>query len=355
MSHVITAFPHDPILDLNPWTGQRQATFRFDRINAVSGEHLGKLHPLRGASLSHDTTRTIKRQLSMSLGVVDTALINPISDRVEVSMVFPGDISYPLGRYMFVNDPRRQTTAGALSVPALMDEMFLVDQPVIRGIDGVSVNISRVIQNVLAGLPITFILAASPYVSAEAWTIGTRRGQVLESLAVSGDYFSPWFGNDGLMHFIRTFNPADQVPDFSFDDLDHNKVMRDNILVTNDLLSAPNRFIVISNAATDPDAVVVGTADISPAAPHSIANRGFVVADVRNLQLSNQAQATAVARGLAARHTVFEQAFLTTTPDPRHDSYNTIRWRGQMWLELAWELELIAGGNMTHSLRRAYS
>jgi len=355
MSHIITAFPHDPILDLNPWTGQRQATFRFDRVNAVSGEHLGELHPIRGASLSHDTTRTIKRHLSMSLGTADTAVINPISDRVEVSMVFPGGTSYPLGRYMFVNDPKRETTAGALGVPALMDEMFLVDQPVTKGVNGVSVNVSRVIQNVLTGLPIIFTLDPSSYVSAEAWTIGHHRGQILESLAVSGDYFSPWFGNDELMHFIRTFNPVDRIPDFNFDDLDHHKVMRDNILTTNDLLSAPNRFIVVSNAAANPDEVVVGTADIASTAPHSIANRGFVVPDVRNLQLSSQTQATAVAKGLAARHTVFEQTFLTTAPDPRHDSYNTIRWRGKMWLELAWELELTEGGIMTHLLRRAYS
>ena len=348
----LTTFPHDPLLDLDPWVGQRQCTFRFALSDAVSGEQLGNITPIRNASLTHDTTRTIKRQLTLALGVADTAAINPISERVDVFMVFPSGVEYPLGRYMFTDASRQVFTSGKLGDMALNDEMFLVDQQITVGLSGVGKGVSTVIQEALAGLPVDYDLAASPYLSADAWGLGTGRGQVLEALAVSGDYFSPWFGNDARMHFIRTFYPTNAVADFDFDA--GNKVMREGILENDDLLVAPNTFIVVSNAAADPSLEVVGRYDVPPSAPHSLARRGFVIAQVENLQVADADQARAVARGIGIRQTVFERVSLTTAPDPRHDSYNVVVWQGEKWLELAWSMALVEGGTMNHLLRKGY-
>ena len=349
----LTTFPHDPLLDLDPWVGQRQATFRFALSDFISGEVLGDIHPIRNASLTHDTTRTIKRQLNISLGVADTAAINPISERIDVFMVFPSGVEYPLGRYMFTDASRQVFTSGKLGQMALNDEMFLVDQQVTVGINGVDKNVATVIAKVLEGLPITYTLPATEYLCAEAWGLGTTRGQMLESLSVTGDYFSPWFGNDGVMHFIRSFDPSTAVADFNFDA--GNKVMRDAILESDDLLIAPNTFIVVSNAAEDPSEEVVGQYDIPPTAPHSFARRGFTIAQVENLQLSTVQQARAVAQNLGIRQTIFERVSLTTAPDPRHDAYNVVVWQGEKWLELAWSMALVEGGNMSHLLRKSYS
>ena len=362
MSHqLLTNFPHDPLLDLDPWVGQRQCTFRFDRSNRVTGEKLGEINPIRGATLTHDTTRTIKRQLSMSLGVADTATIEVITDRISPFMVFPNGQEYPLGNYMFTDTSRQvyfaaaagSHTGGGLANVTLNDEMFLVDQQITAGINAVNAGVTAAIIDTLDGLPVTFTLEPTPYNSTESWGIGIGRGQILESLSVSGDYFSPWFGNDGKMHFIRTFDPATQIPDFDFDE--GKKVIREPIVETDDLITAPNRFVVISNSSETAATEVVGIYDVPPIAPHSIVNRGFVIAQVEDLQLSDAAQATSVARGLGMRQTVFERVNLTTAPDPRHDSYNVIKWQGDLWLELAWSMALVEGGAMGHLLRKAYT
>jgi hypothetical protein len=354
MSHQhLTKLPHDPILDLEPWVGQRQATYRFELNNRVTGEKLGDITPLRSATLTHDTTRTIKRQLNMDLGVLDTAIINSITDRVDVFMVFPSGVEYPLGRYMFTDTSHQVTTSGRLGNMVLNDEMFLVDQQIEAGIQGTGLVVTSLVQQVLTGLPITSILEPSPYVSTENWGIGTNRGSILESLAVSGDFFSPWFDNAGVLRFIRTFDPATAMPDFDWDN--SNKVIRADIQETDDLLTAPNRFIVISNAADDPAVELSASADVPVTAPHSIPNRGFVVARVEDLQLSNLLQASAVANGLAQRFTVFERISISTAPDPRHDSYNVIKWQGDHWLELGWTMPLVEGAAMSHLLRKSYS
>ncbi len=354
----LTSLPYDPLLDLAPWVGQRQATYRFALSNAVTGEVLGDITPIRGAQLSHDTSRTIKRQLTIALGREDTALLTSdhnllVAARINVFMVFPDGTEYPLGRFMFTDTSRAFYTSGRLGNFVLNDEMFLVDQQIITGINGRGSGVNIVILATVNDLPVNLRMDATPFASAESWGIGTGRGQILESLSVSGDFFSPWFDNNGDLRFIRTFEPATAICDFDFDA--GNKVMRQPIVETDDLLTAPNKFIVVSNAQSNIGSTSVsGTYDVPPNAPHSFSKRGFTIAQVLDLQINDSTQATAVAQNIGIRQTIFERVNLSTAPDPRHDSYNVIHWQGTNWLELAWSLTLQEGSEMTHVLRKSY-
>lgn len=348
-----TLYEDDPFLDLQDGVGVRTATFEFDLINGATGESIGTITPLMGATLSHDTNSTVKRRLSINLGVVDTAEINVVSDRVLPYMLING-VRWPLGRYMFTNKASQFFTAGRLSNVTLVDEMFLVDQPIERGINGTGKLVTAVIEEAITGLPFQLApLEASDFESVESWGIGVNRGSVLASLSVTGDYFSPWFGNDTQLHFIRTFDPAYSDPDFNYDV--GNQVFQQGIIETDELLTAPNRVIVVSNSSSNFKEPVVGTADIASNAPNSIKNRGFVIPKVVNLQVGTADQARFVAAGLAQRMTVFEQVSLSTPPDPRHDSYDVIVWQQEKWLEIAWSMNLLEGGAMTHLLRKSYT
>lgn len=350
---MLTTIPQNNILDLQPWVGQRSSTFRFRLINGLTGENLGTITPLRAATLTHNTTQTIKRQLSISLGTTDSAVINPLTDRVEVDMVLGDGSVWPLGRYMFTDQTNQIFTSGILSNVVLNDEMFLVDQEIIVGYDATGQSVEQAYRNLLVGLPVTLrIDSTSGFGMSQAWGVGTSRGQILNALAVAGDYFAPWFGNDTFMHLVRSFNPADEVPQFDWDS--GNQVLRDGITETSNVLTAPNRFVVISNTGAQ-TAPVVGIATVPVSAPNSFANRGFYITNTQTLQLTDAGQAQAVANGLANRQTIFETVTVGTAPDPRHDSYDVIFWRGSFWLELAWEMQLTAGGKMNHTLRKAYA
>ena len=373
---MLTNFPYDPLLDLAPWVGQRQATYKFRRVNAVTGKDEGEIHPIRtNPTLSHDTTLTIKRTLQLNLGVEDTAAVNVLQDRILPYMVFPNGTEYPLGRYVFTQQSAQVFTSGELSNIVLNDEMYVLDQQITEGLDASSlalsltpgvpafsgfgtaqVNrgsaISRVLAVILEDFDIHSEVEASPFVINQAWGAGANRGQIIETMALAGDYFSPWFDNNGVMQFIRAFNPATKIPDFDWDA--GNQVLRADIVRQNDVFNAPNRFVVISNSSATPDTAVFGQADVSPNAPNSFENRGFYVPSVVDVQALSSAQAQAMAENLAERNTIFETTTLTTAPDPRHDSYNVINWQGNLWLELGWEMTLAEGAPMTHTLRRAY-
>lgn len=355
---MLTTFPANPLLDLPPWVGQREATFRFDLINGVTNEIKEALNPMRGATLTHRSRQAIKRQLTFTLGAQDTARVDLIQDRVLPWMVFPNGEEYPLGRYMFTDSSRQVFTSGKLSNIVMNDEMYLVDQQIETGFTATQVavtvesNVSQVIARLLFDLPIRFHTEGTPFASVGSWRAGARRGMILEDLALTGDYFSPWFDNHGVLRFIRSFNPALSVPDLDWDS--GKQVLRSQIVENDDLLNAPNRFTIVSNAPEDRSIPTYGSADAPVTAPHSVARRGFVIASVQDLQALTIDQCTAIAKNFVERQTVFETVNLTTAPDPRHDSYNVIHWNGDLWLELEWGMTLTEGAPMTHVLRKAY-
>ena len=209
------------------------------------------------------------------------------------------------------------------------------------------------IQNLLQDQPIQLsIEEGDDFISTDSWSAGTMRGQILEALCLTGNYLSPWFGNDGIFHFIKSFNPALKIPDFDWDA--GNQVIRSSITQTSNVLTAPNRFIVISNAPADTRVPTYGSADVPVNAPHSIENRGFVIPFVTDLQALTGEQCTAIATNLVQRQSIIQTSTITTAPDPRHDSYNVIKWQNDLWLELGWSMTLTEGSPMSHTIRKAY-
>lgn len=373
MTMALTNFPNDPRFDLSAWVGQRRATFRFALIDGVTGQPLRDLTPLRSRtpSLVHDTGRTIVRTLTVDLGAADTAVIDPINNRILLYMIAGGQ-QYPLGRYMFIDSARERYSSGSLSTLSLVDEMFIVDQSIESGFSALVTSVKseadfgdtvtslesvdQTATRLVAPLPVTMRIEGTPYSSVGSWTVGTSRARILESLSVDGDYLSPWFDNDGVLRLRRTFDASRVVPDFDFDEA--NKVIAGSISETDTLLQAANRVVVVSNGAVSESSAsgpIVGVFNVPNSAPHSLLNRGFVIADVREMQVDSQLQAEVIARNIAIRSTAFEITELATPPDPRHDGYNVIRWDGKLWLEIGWAMELAEGGAMRHTLQRVYT
>jgi hypothetical protein len=359
---VLTNFPSDSLLDLPPWSAQRKASFRFELADRVSGLKLGDITPIRTATLSHNTTRLVKRQLTIALGVTDTTNINPVSDMVSVFMTFPSGAEYPLGKYIFTDASYQLFTSGRLSNMVLNDFMYLVNQQIEKGFSALTLvgtvstqigsTISNCVSRLVEDLPIQVKIEASPFLTVQTWAPGATKGSIFEEIALTGDYFSPWFDNDGFMKWIRSFDPALVVPDFDWDA--GNQVTRANLLSTSNVLTAPNRFVVISNNPIDPNIPTFGSANVPVTAPNSIQNRGFVIPKIVDMQALDTLQCNAIAANLVQRQTIFETMNVVTAADPRHDSYNVVHWQGDLWLELAWDLPLKEGAAMGHTLRKSY-
>jgi len=385
-SGFLTDAPPDPLFDLTI-RGLRASTFSFTLIENSTNFVVRQLTPLRNTTptLSHDVTRSIKRTLTLALGVEDTAVFDEIAHRVVVAMVLEDGRSFPLGTYMAASMSRLTTTAGDLSSIALTDEMFVLSQQIPESFAASSntFTIGGGVTSTIAGTAFDAVndfLDRYPFLTANvtntsalgpqrtvprsiefsnfpitnAWQTGTNGTTVLADISTVGAYFTPWFDHTNTFRMIQAFDPVDVVAAIDLDA--QSNVIRDSIMRTNDLLNAPNRITVVSNAGTGDsrDRPITGSYDIPSSAPHSLVNRGFVVSETLNLQVTTEFQAATVARNIAVSQRVAERVELSTAPDPRHDAYDVIRWDGQLWLETAWSLPLAEGGEMSHTLQRIY-
>lgn len=355
MTHLLKT-PVDRLLDGAEFRGQRSVTWRFDVVDVVTGYRRAINPVIDGtAGIQHDTARTIKRSINgLALNKIDTLAFDSISSRLEPFMII-GDREFWLGRYVPSDWTRlveeRQTT----SIASFYDEGFIVDQQITNAFGANSPGgevVSSMLQRFLAGYPITYYIEGviPSYVSLGSWSAGTRGGFILDQLALDGDFLSPWFDNTSTLQFKRSVE--NELPSFDFDN--RSQVLDGRILESDNLIDAPNRFVVVGNGASALEAPVVGQADVPSSAPHSIANRGFVVADVSNRQVTTSAQAGAVALNLVRNQTLVEQVELETLVDPRHDSYDVVMWQHKRWVEIAWTMPFAAGGRMRNVLRRAY-
>lgn len=375
----LTLFGGDvPTLDLDASIGQVQSQFKFYLTDGPTRQPLGEIHPRMDNPpvIEHDTTRVIPRKLEpLELEHDETAEIDPVRHRVEPVMIVNG-VEYPLGRYAFSDHTEMASRLGhhhlsvsthvsardgAWSSNVLLDEMFIVDTELEQAFSTqeyarsslVIESADVAIRRLLIDFPIIEIIdEPTSFFSKGGWPAGSQRGTVMNDLALFGDYFAPWFGNDGRLHLIRAFDPALMPLDFDWDA--QQVVLRNSIPLTSDLLTAPNRIIVVSNDPVDTSVAVFGSYDVPLSAPHSIFNRGYVVPKTFEMQVSTTEQAFAVAANIGQRRTLVERITTVTPPDPRHDSYNVVRWQGNNWLEIGWSMTLKAGGEMSHTLRRAY-
>ncbi|PZF92101.1 hypothetical protein [Micromonospora endophytica] len=344
----------DP-LDLPSGVGQRSASYRFELVDGRTGVRRGPVTPLRDTtpSLVHDVTGIIVRRVeSLTLDVADARRLRPLTDRVAISMVVGGR-EYPLGRYMIGDAIQLQTSTGSTAPLVLFDEMFVVDQELETGFEGSGQRVDRAVLRLLAGLPIGEVQVDwTDRTSVSSWSPGNTRGMALRDLARQGGFFLPWFNHGGRLRLMGAFEPATRRPTIDLDA--SQRVFRGSVARGSELLTAPNRFVVVSNDPGTDVAPIVGVYDVPSSAPHSIAQRGFVLPKVVEAQLPSQVAVDVYARTLGIQQTAYETVELSTPPDPRHDGYDVVRWDGLLWLETGWTMQLAAGGEMRHTLRRAY-
>lgn len=345
----------DPWLDLADEVGVRTSTFRFAHYDGVTGEYLGDLTPyVANPVLRHDTNRIVKRNLSLALGIEDASVVDPIRDRIWIYMALRG-IEWPLGRYMFTDDLSQVTTAGNLANVQLVDEMFRVDQGISSPFASIDQNCAVAVEALLDPLDLDLRIEAGATSgrSSVSSFIGTGRGSILRALADQGGYETPWMNNRGEFRMIVAVDAATAEPQIDFDAED--RIFAGSITRSTDILNAPNRFIVVSNGSDARGGPIVGTYNVPATAPHSIQNRGFVIPEVVDLQLKSIEQANVAARAIGLRANVVERVSFSTPPDPRHDSYDVCVFSGLRWKEVAWSMTLVEGGNMNHTLVRAFA
>jgi hypothetical protein len=323
-------------------------------------EQIGEITPDQGENvpvITNNINRTIKRSLE---GLVilpsDVANIHTLTDRLKIYGTFDG-VERPLGVFMWIDQSGSRATYGIKMGESMVDLNGVLDQPLgtPKGYRAGS-SIDTIIHDLAAEVGIvSFNLTTTGLLLTSAMNFGATisRAEAMSQVAHVGGLYSPFFNNDGA---LTTIAPPS---------IDNRAVMRysegDNIIAgtieeTDDLLTAPNRWVV-EVSGSEGTAAIWAAYDIPAEAPHSYYNRGFYIVSVVNESqgISTYEEAYRVVRAAAlSDDSTYSWAEFDAIPDHRHDTFNLVEYLGVNFREQEWRLPLYAGAVMHHSLRRHY-
>ena len=359
---------------------QRSESFRW-RIYDKDDTLLGDLMVAKQDTpvITNDTTRSIRRSvtnvtvLSRPVGDTDASHlyaseINPLTMRVKPVMVFGDGTEYPLGVFIWGDASTQRWSSGDHRKGTLTDKCAQLDQPLSRSVgfsagtslddaikallpggvgdigaigDGADVGSQAVnLSGALLGVAIGFAAGRDTSLTA------------LDTCCKNAGFLPPYYNNNGTLVLRNTPNVATAPVDFAYGQ-GLGGVVPGSVLASSDLMTAPNRYIIVGS---NPKQELVGIFDVPDSAPNSFANRGFYIVKSDTLQgVSTQAQvdqaaATAYATDISSYTWL---SFDAARINPLHDTWNIVSFDGIPFREVSWTMQCKTGGHMTHSLRGA--
>ena len=339
----------------------RADRFRYEVTDKL-GVTIGEVHPdaTHNPTVTNDTGRTIPRTLdNIRLPPSEFDAINPVRDRIRPQVILQNDAVFDLGLFVFADDSHPVREWGRERAVQLRDKMHLLDQK------GATTSGSKAKANVVqraVDFARTVLNASEVQATAHPQALkapllfdpsATVQDIVNAHLALVG-YLPCFFDRKGVLQ-IR---PAPLDLDKAVADLEYEhggRIERDTIVESDDLLNAPNLFMVYDS--TGVGTFAVGKYAIPSSAPHSKENRGCEVRRVESMQgIENATQATTAAKTLATtdRKSTYDWRTWRSTLDPRHETWNVVKLLGRNYQEVSWSMELRATGRMVHNARRVY-
>lgn len=353
-----TALTTDDLLNLRG-VRRRVDSYLFDVLDQ-SNTVVGSVKPARGHApkLGNDTTRRVFRTLTNF--VVDAeqqVSIATVSGRVRPRMVLQNGVSFNLGVFLFGDATRPRRSWGLELGATLVDPLFILDQPVGRIVGyGAGTNLvaaALALAQEVITTPTNVGASATLLASPKGYQASDTRQKIINDLLAGAAFLPVYFDNNGTMQMQPVPLFPLSTPDFTYEA--GGRIIKDTILETDNLLTAPNRYVVVDTSATG--SPVIGTYDIPASAPNSITNRGFPVTKILQQQGLGSSSSAALAAQAAANQDedTFKQTSFDSTHEPRHDTFNVVQLLGLQYREIAWDVELRSGGKMSHTLRRVYS
>lgn len=349
--------------------GQRVESFRFELLDPFNSR-IGDLDvdATSPPTVSNSINRTVKRQLSgLRLAPSVTAEIDTLTDRVKPWARYPGGVEYPLGVFLFSDASRRPELSGsavltptgyaATTEGTLLDQLATLDQGS-RGINFYHVGHSiydALIQQMEAGGVMDYEIdhTDAQVVSPTVWRPNAKRLTVINDLCKMGGYYSLFFDNNGAGQLRQV--PAMESVEPTLEYAAGLNVVLGSIVESDDLLEAPNTYVVVNSAFTDRP--IWGEWLVPADAPHSVQKRRFHVVkelDIQGIESSAAARKAAKAHG-QADYATYRWVNFDSATNPLHDTFTIVSWLGDKYREQAWDITCRPGADMSHELRRVWS
>jgi len=343
------------LLDLT--VSQRAEGFRFELLDSALNK-IGDLYPQEWARIENGTTNAIKRRMNLRIPPDQYDDVNVLRDRVKPYMVLENGSEYPLGVFMFADGSSPEWSFGKVNDASLFDQGLILGQQLRRPIGfeagALVTDCMRQVAEI-GGINAALLDSSSAVLGSPlSWLAGGSEtyASILEQLAKIAGFYSPYFDRNGLLTGRTAIDPNTYYPSLIY--AENGRIIAGTIVRSNDLLAAPNVYVVYDNSATGQP--VLAEYELPDEAPHSIANRGFAVPKiVEAAGIGTVDQALALAKQMAQTEAkAYETVNYQSATDPRHDTFDVLRFLDDLYIETAWAITCKPGGPMEHEIKRVY-
>lgn len=339
--------------------GVRSDGFTFNIVDAAR-QSLGVLDVEMDSppTVRNDTTRTSFRTVEGLNARNKPSDLDLRRHRLQVAMTLQNGDTFPLGVFMFGQNDVRPSTASDGWAPQLFDENFLLNQGLDRSwslpkggsLLGMFVAMVGSVLDPL-GVPTSYAVADQPAGSPVTFPVGSFLLPAANALAALLGCFAPFFAGDGT-HTLKpaTVIDANTPMDHLYEIGPKSRIFDSTVTQTDTLFEAFNRFIVTGDQLGS-GVPVRGVYDLPASAPHSYGQTGQrITAPVHSVAgLSSQALAQVMAYvDAVSDRSSYRHGSFSAIADPRHDTFDTFQLLGAPYLETAWSLSCIAGGDHAH-------
>lgn len=344
-------------------SGDREVRFRYDLIR--NGVPTGQL-PVLSGSVRYSAEDEIRRTARFELASVspDGVQINWLTDLIRPCMlvrVGEGWAEFPLGVFVPSTPTRQAGYSVTWTVEAYDRTIYAREDCIIdRAYWPAGTLYLDIVQSLLLSCGISDILSGGSRTALPTdreWDIGTGKLEIINTLLSEINYDPLYMNADGTAVLASYRQPSADGVTYTYRADELSVLSRDVSSVT-DLYNVPNVFLaVVSNPEMEPMRAVY--INDNPSSELSTVRRGRrIVSGIEKPDaIAGQEELDAYIRRAAfAASQVYETAWVQTALMPIHGAGEILEIRhpeiSGVFEETSWEMELQAGGQMTHRIRR---
>lgn len=337
---------------------ERTVDARLDIIR--NGVKAGEIYAVEAPHVRMDATALIKTALTVS--VKKSQDFEPLTDEIRPVLIIDGQ-EHSCGVYLPATVTETLSSGNSICSIEAYDRSWRVEttlwlpgQKLAAGtnyLDAVETLLLTAGISLVSRTPTAAVLAAD-----RTFDAGTSLILIVNQLLAEINYNELWFDSDGYAR-LEPFAPAtaDQI-DFVLDANDVHSLLLPELAEELDIFSAPNVFVCVVSSPERDEALVATAENNNPGSLLSIPRRGrriqsFVKVD----EIAGQTELDAFAQRLCWESMAFGETVTISTgilPGWGVDDVIALQYGDYsgIFQSTAWEMDLAAGGTMTHTLKR---
>lgn len=356
----------DVIKQLHAKNGVRQVKIKYNLLNKYEIK-IGEISTSEGNSISFQSLAEIKRTANFTIKESDANQIDWLNDRIQpvyyLKMSDGGYAEWNLGVFMLSSPSRKQDYSSIWrEIEAydtsliLQDDRFLNRYVIAQGTNYIDA-IKTIING--AGISKVNIPASDSVVGADKeFEAGQTKLSAINSLLSEINYTSLWVDESGYFTSKAYIIPTQRDTEYTYktDDL---SVVHNGAVENLDIFNVPNTWVV---TASNPEKLPLISTYVNnlPTSITSTISRGRTIARYEKIDdIADQPTLDAYTRRLAYNDSQVYGHFNFDTACMPHHSFLDIIYIDHSILnvsakftETSWNMELMAGGKMSHNLRR---